>query len=150
VLQIRLPPLRKRRQDILLLANHFLQRTLEEMGQTQQAPIFTPQAEALLLAYSWPGNIRELRNSMTRLAVRLQPELREISADFLLAALPYLETPVDCLGSDVVCIPANATLAEAEQLLIDAALERNNFNRREVARQLGIGERTLRRKLNNK
>jgi DNA-binding NtrC family response regulator len=50
----------------------------------------------------------------------------------------------------VVCIPANATLAEAEQLLIDAALERNNFNRREVARQLGIGERTLRRKLNNK
>jgi DNA-binding NtrC family response regulator len=150
VLQIRLPPLRKRRQDILLLANHFLQRTLEEMGQTQQAPIFTPQAEALLLAYSWPGNIRELRNSMTRLAVRLQPELREISADFLLAALPYLETPVDCLGSDVVCIPTNATLAEAEQLLIDAALERNNFNRREVARQLGIGERTLRRKLNNK
>jgi DNA-binding NtrC family response regulator len=150
VLQIRLPPLRKRRQDILLLANHFLQRTLEEMGQTQQAPIFTPQAEALLLAYSWPGNIRELRNSMTRLAVRLQPELREISADFLLAALPYLETSVDCLGSDVVCIPANATLAEAEQLLIDAALERNNFNRREVARQLGIGERTLRRKLNNK
>jgi len=150
VLQIRLPPLRKRRQDILLLANHFLERTLTETDHKRQAPTFTPEAEKLLLAYSWPGNIRELRNSMTRLAVRLQPDMREISADFLKTALPALTRPTDCSGSDIICIPAQATMAEAEQLLIDAALKRTDFNRKAAARQLGIGERTLRRKLNKK
>jgi len=148
VLQIRLPPLRERRQDILLLASHFLERTLNESGQERQVPAFTPEAEALL--YPWPGNIRELRNSMTRIAVRLQPEMREISAEFLLAALPSLHAPSDCSSNDVICIPARATMAEAEQLLIDAALKRTDFNRRAAARQLGIGERTLRRKLNKK
>jgi len=150
VLQIRLPPLRERRQDILLLARHFLERTLAESGQQRQVPVFTPEAEALLLAYPWPGNIRELRNSMTRLAVRLQPEMQEISADFIRATLHALTKPTDCSSNDIVCIPAQATIAEAEQLLIDAALKRTDFNRRAAARQLGIGERTLRRKLNKK
>jgi len=148
VLQIRLPPLRERRQDILLLASHFLERTLAETGQQRQTPVFSPEAEALLLTYPWPGNIRELRNSMTRIAVRLQPEMREISAEFLLAALPSLHKSSDCSSSDVICIPASATMAEAE--LIDAALKRTDFNRKAAAHQLGIGERTLRRKLNKK
>ena len=150
VLQIQLPPLRQRKQDIILLANHFLHRTLEEMERHHHAPLFTPEAQSLLSAYSWSGNIRELRNHMTRLAVRLPDDVREISAEFLLTALPPMQTHSDCSTGDTICIPADVTLAEAEKILIDAALKRVNFNRKKAAGLLGIGERTLRRKLNEK
>ena len=150
VLQVQLPPLRQRKQDIILLANHFLRRTLEEMGRQSQPPLFTSQAQSLLSAYSWPGNIRELRNQMTRLAVRLPEDMQEISADFLATALPAIGTSPSCAGEEAICIPADATLAEAEKILIDAALKRTNFNRKKAAALLGIGERTLRRKLNDK
>ncbi len=150
VLQIQLPPLRRRRQDIILLATHFLGRTLEEMSGDRQAPSFTPEAESLLQAYPWPGNIRELRNSMTRLAVRIPPEMTEIPADFLIRALPQICSSPDFVNGDVICIPTHTTLAEAEQLLINAALKRTDYNRKKAAHLLGIGERTLRRKLNDK
>ncbi len=150
VLQVQLPPLRLRKQDIILLANHFLRRTLEEMGRQGHPPRLTRQAQSLLSAYSWPGNIRELRNHMTRLVVRLPNDMREISADFLATALPAISARPDCFSGDTICIPAKATLAEAEKILIDAALKRTNFNRRKAAALLGIGERTLRRKLNDK
>ncbi len=150
VLQIELPPLRERRQDIILLANHFLGHTLEEMGGDRPSPSFASESEALLQAYPWPGNIRELRNAMTRLAVRMPPEMKEISPDFLITTLPMLGADASRIKGDVICIPAQSTLAEAEQLLINAALKRTDFNRREAARLLGVGERTLRRKLNEK
>ena len=150
VLQVQLPPLRQRKQDIILLAGHFLRRTLEEMGRQGQPPIFTSRAQSLLLSYSWPGNIRELRNQMTRLAVRLPDDIKEISADFLATALPAIAGHPNCTSGDTICIPADATLAEAEKILIDAALKRTNFNRKKAAALLGIGERTLRRKLNEK
>ncbi len=150
VLQVQLPPLRQRKQDIILLANHFLRRTLEEMGRQGQPPLFTSQAQSLLSSYSWPGNIRELRNQMTRLAVRLPEDMQEISADFLATVLPAIGTSPSCAGEEAICIPAGATLAEAEKILIDAALKRTNFNRKKAAALLGIGERTLRRKLNDK
>ncbi|HHB75302.1 MAG TPA: sigma-54-dependent Fis family transcriptional regulator [Desulfobulbus sp.] len=150
VLQIQLPPLRQRKQDITLLADHFLRRTLEEIERHRRAPLFTPEAQSLLSAYSWPGNIRELRNQMTRLAVRLPDDIREISADFLRSALPAIRHTPDCSSGETICIPASATLAEAEKILIDAALKRANFNRKKAARLLGIGERTLRRRLNEK
>ncbi len=152
VLQIQLPSLKKRRQDIILLAHHFLLRTIEEMGQNTEVPFFTPEAEAMLLDHSWPGNIRELRNAMTRLAVRLPKNIKEISPQLMKTILPDIDIDKGCSddNGDYICIPANATLAQAEQILIDEALKRANFNRKKAARQLGIGERTLRRKLNNK
>ncbi|WP_457574581.1 sigma-54-dependent transcriptional regulator [Desulfolithobacter sp.] len=146
VLQIQLPPLRKRRQDIVVLANHFLRRFLEEMGRKRPC-VFSPEAERLLQEFSWPGNVRELRNTMTRLAVHVSDSMQEIPAEFLQRFLSAESCRGDRRG-DGVWIPSSATLAEAEQILIDAALKRTGFNRRAAARQLGIGERTLRRKLN--
>ena len=150
VLPIKLPPLRDRRLDIILLANHFLQRTFDEMALQCNPPVFSKNAEDLLLSYSWPGNIRELRNTMTRLAVHLPENIREISPELLKKILPQLFSTSAASGGQGIYIPAGATLAEAEQLLIDAALKQSDYNRKEAARVLGIGERTLRRKLNTK
>ncbi len=150
VLPILLPPLRERKQDILLLATHFLHRTFEEMGHSGNLTVFSPSAEELLRTCPWPGNIRELRNTMTRLAVRIPEDMQEISADFLERYLPMAATRCVCPEPDAIHIPAHATMAEAEQLLIDAALKQTGFNRKAAAKQLGIGERTLRRKLNEK
>ncbi len=149
VLSIELPPLRQRPADITLLAKHFLSYSLKEMGWTGALPRFSNQAVQKLLSYSWPGNVRELRNCMTRLAVRLPPNIKEIETEWLQALLPNVEN-LHCKDGDGVWIPAEATLAEAEWLLIDAALKRNNYNRSRAAKQLGIGERTLRRKLNSR
>ncbi len=150
VLPILLPPLRERKQDILLLAIHFLHRTFEELGRSGSLPIFSTAAEELLRTCPWPGNIRELRNTMTRLAVRLPEDIQEISTDFVQRYLSGTAIHCDCPEPGAIYIPARATLADAEQLLIDAALKRTDFNRTAAAKQLGIGERTLRRRLNEK
>ncbi len=148
VLQVSLPPLRRRRQDIVLLADHFLRRFLEDMGREQRC-VFSSDSEALLLSCPWQGNVRELRNTMTRLAVHIPDTMREIPAAFLERFLPRTGRDKH-RDTDGTWIPAGATLAEAEQILIDAALRRTGFNRRAAARQLGIGERTLRRRLNER
>ncbi len=147
VLSIKLPPLRQRPADISLLAKHFLYYNLKQMGWKASFPSFSTQAIEIMQAHSWPGNVRELRNCMTRLAVRLSPNIKEIETEWLQALLPNIE---NLQSKDGVWIPAKATLAEAEWLLIDAALKRTNYNRSRAAKQLGIGERTLRRKLNSR
>lgn len=147
VLSIELPPLRQRPADITLLAKHFLSYSLKEMGWTGALPRFSTQALQIMQGHSWPGNVRELRNCMTRLAVRLPSNIKEIETEWLQALLPKLE---NLHPKDGVWIPAEATLADAEWLLIDAALKRTNYNRSRAAKQLGIGERTLRRKLNSR
>ena len=147
IFNLALPPLRERLEDIPLLARHFLARSLNEIRSDIPVPHLSEEATARLLAHRWPGNIRELRNLMTRLAVRLPAGIREIDAALLAPLLPQRpEAPV----GDGVWIPADATLEAAERLLVDAALERTDRHRAQAARQLGIGERTLRRKLNHR
>ncbi len=147
IFNLALPPLRERPEDIPLLARHFLARSLNEIRSDIPVPHLSGEATARLLAHRWPGNIRELRNLMTRLAVRLPAGIREIDAALLAPLLPRRpEAPV----GDGVWIPADATLEAAERLLVDAALERTGHNRGQAARQLGIGERTLRRRLNHR
>lgn len=146
VLSIELPPLRQRPADITLLAKHFLSYSLKEMEWTGALPSFSTQALQILQSHSWPGNVRELRNCMTRLAVRLPSNIKEIQTELVQALLPNTD---NLHSKDGVWIPADATLIEAESLLIDAALKRTNYNRSRAAKQLGIGERTLRRKLNS-
>ncbi len=147
VFEIRLPPLRERPEDIDLLAHHFLTNSLRDMGRDGPPPLLTPEALALLRGHHWPGNVRELRNVMTRLAVRLPEGVREIDAALVAPLLP--QSTDAATVRDGVLIPKGTTLAEAEWMLIDAALKETGYNRSKAARLLGIGERTLRRKLNN-
>jgi DNA-binding NtrC family response regulator len=148
VLPLRLPTLRERPKDIGLLAERFLANGLRDMGWTGIIPKLNREALALLEDHPWPGNVRELRNLMARLAVRLPQGVREIGPGLI---QPLLSQPD--AGSRPnpggILIPKGTPLADAESLLIDAALKDSGYNRARAARVLGIGERTLRRKLNN-
>ena len=148
VLVINLPPLRNRPGDIELLARHFLANSVRDMGWDCAPPIMAPEALSHLAAYRWPGNVRELRNLMARLAVRLPQGVREIGANLITSLLTTKTSSSKAVGNGVF-IPKVTTLADAEWLLIDAALKDANYNRSKAAKLLGIGERTLRRKLND-
>ncbi|HFD12590.1 MAG TPA: sigma-54-dependent Fis family transcriptional regulator [Crenotrichaceae bacterium] len=147
ILMIQLPPLRLRPADVQLLAKHFLQRSLQDLQHPSPSPTLDESSLGLLTSYQWPGNVRELRNMMTRLAVRLPAEIKSIDAQWINQLLPQ---HVQTVHSGHGCvIPKGSTLAEAEQILIHAALADSSGNRIQAAKTLGIGERTLRRKLNN-
>jgi DNA-binding NtrC family response regulator len=147
VLVINLPPLRERPGDIELLARHFLAKSIRNMGKDRTVPVLSREALAQLMSYQWPGNVRELRNLMARLAVRLPDGVREVGSNLLAPMLPAKVAGTRSAG-DGVLIPKGSTLADAEWLLIDAALKEAGYNRSKAAKLLGIGERTLRRKLN--
>jgi psp operon transcriptional activator len=87
-----LPPLRERQGDILLLANHFASRMVYELGK-EEIPVFSKEAVHALLDYSWPGNIRELKNVVERAVYRSgQPVIDEI--DFNPFQSPYQKHPI--------------------------------------------------------
>ncbi|EJM0810385.1 sigma-54-dependent response regulator transcription factor ZraR [Escherichia albertii] len=136
VVAIEVPSLRQRREDIPLLADHFLQRFAERNRKTVKG--FTPQAMDLLIHYDWPGNIRELENAVERAVVLLTGEYiseRELP-------LAIASTPIPLVQSQDI-----QPLVEVEKEVILAALEKTGGNKTEAARQLGITRKTLLAKL---
>jgi DNA-binding NtrC family response regulator len=140
VVPIELPPLRERCDDIGDLAQHFLARAAAEHGRTPQS--LSSGALQLLERYRWPGNIRELENVMSRMAVVCDSDLIEESD------LPY----------DFAVAPSSQATQNEEQSLEAAmlafeksylrkALKKNNWQRKLTAQQLGIGYSTLKAKL---
>ncbi|BAT37498.1 fused DNA-binding response regulator in two-component regulatory system with ZraS: response regulator/sigma54 interaction protein [Escherichia albertii] len=136
VVAIEVPSLRQRREDIPLLADHFLQRFAERNRKVVKG--FTPQAMDLLIHYDWPGNIRELENAVERAVVLLTGEYiseRELP-------LAIASTPIPLVQSQDI-----QPLVEVEKEVILAALEKTGGNKTEAARQLGITRKTLLAKL---
>jgi len=128
---LRVPPLRKRIEDIAPLAEHFL-------AQHDPSLRFSPAAIEVLLRHSWPGNIRELRNVVMRAAVlSLEDEIGP-------ADLP-LHHSAD-LHSDAVSLPSSS-LEGMERKMIFDALHSTNGHQQKAAAKLGISRRTLSRKL---
>ncbi|EXJ16564.1 sigma-54-dependent transcriptional regulator [Imhoffiella purpurea] len=142
VYNIRVPPLRERREDIPLLAAAFLDELRAEMGKP--ATGFTNEALSEMARHDWPGNVRELRNAVERSLLscrdgRIQPEdlpdrVRRGAASN--AASPAEEAPLDATGLD-------DWLAEAERRRIVQALEQTDGIQVQAARLLGISERSL-------
>jgi len=140
VVEIRLPRLRERHEDIPLLAQTFL----AEFASENQKPItaFTAEAMELLLRYHWPGNVRELRTAIEHAVVLCRTEKitpRDLPAALRAAAQAPAESP-GLLDSDF-------TVEEAEKQLIIRALKDTNGNRTLAAKKLGMSRRTLHRKL---
>ena len=79
ILNIHMPPLRNRKKDIPLLVNHYLNTTFKEMDLQEPFPVFSTQAMNILESYSWQGNIRELRNVVTRTAILLDQDKTTIT-----------------------------------------------------------------------
>jgi len=128
VFPIELPPLRERPMDILPLAEHRLREVARRLGKPIRG--FSGDAAALLEAYAWPGNIRELQNVVERAAILCR-------AEHVLAAHLNL-TPLTAPAPSGV-----KTLKALERDAILAALDLHAGNRRQAAEQLGIGLRTL-------
>jgi two-component system response regulator HydG len=139
VIQLHLPPLRERREDVPLLCNHFLERLAASEGGRRIT--LSDEALELLVRYDWPGNVRELENALERAAV--------LSADDLIAAaaLPdrVREAPRPRLAAEVV--HANPTMEVVERAYILWVLESEGGNKTRAAEVLGIDPSTLYRKL---
>jgi len=137
VIALELPPLRKRKDDIPLLVEHFVERF--NRIQNKSVSGFTPGAYSLLMAHDWPGNVRELENVVERA--------------FVLCTAKWItpeHLPAELTGvSPCSAKPDNLESAKrvAEEHSIIAALKRNRFNRAAVARELGIHKTTLYRKM---
>jgi len=152
ILRIHLPPLRERIEDISLLAVHFLERAFNELKWPRPYPALTAESIRVLEVHPWRGNVRELRNVMTRVATLLPRETDAIQPSHI---LPHLEITdrVDLLVQESrggVFIPLGTTLREVEDILIKEALRHTKGNKTKASLLLGISTRTLRRKLKNR
>ncbi|HUB83829.1 MAG TPA: sigma-54 dependent transcriptional regulator [Bryobacteraceae bacterium] len=137
VIEIRIPPLRERREDVPLLARHFLERLSHELGKDIRD--ISEGALKLLMDYNWPGNVRELENSIERAIVTCKNhELTEDSFAFL-----ALNGGVGRVWAP----PAGMSLQEMEKVLIVSTLQRTNGNIKESAGILGIDRSTLYEKI---
>ncbi len=135
VFPIYLPPLRERREDILPLANYFVQRLAREMGKTVYG--LSPEAQRLLLEYDWPGNVRELENTIERALVLEDSDLIRPSS------LPEHIVVRDASSRVAVAQERIRPLWEVERDYIDLALKRLNGNVARTARLLQIDRKTL-------
>ncbi len=138
VVTIELPPLRDRVEDIALLASSFLKEFAETHGR--HVKDITPAAMEFLYDYSWPGNIRELRNAIESMVVLARKDVLDVDD------IPsYLKSPRD--RAETSSSVSGVNLEEAEKENIKRALARTEGNREKAAKLLGIGERTLYRKI---
>lgn len=131
--QVRVPPLRERREDILPLARHYLANACRRYGRLQ--PALAASTERALLAYAWPGNVRELAHAMERAALLTTGP--HLAAEDL--RLQPASSPADEL--------AGMTLDQAEVWLMRRALRDNPGNLQRAADQLGITRQSLYRRL---
>jgi DNA-binding NtrC family response regulator len=137
-LEIRLPPLRERRDDILPLARSFLERSAARYGRHDLR--LAPSAERALLAWRWPGNVRELGHLMERAALLAEQDLVSDSA------LAFGPGPGGGMAS-VSTELDDMTIDQAEAHLVRRALERHDGNLQHAADALGITRQTLYRRM---
>ncbi|WPB79435.1 sigma-54 dependent transcriptional regulator [Archangium violaceum] len=147
VVNVRVPPLRERHSDILLLARAFLLRFNRELNREPPVRGFSPEAEAHLASYAWPGNVRELENAMERSVLLAEGELilPENLPERLWATPPPASAPA--LTPTRPSSEANLSLKQAirdlEESYIRAALRRTRGNRTRAAEVLEISHRAL-------
>ena len=136
VVNVHVPPLRSRREDIPLLTRHFIARLSVELGLDVRG--IGEDALKILMDYEWPGNVRELENAVERAMVTTSSlELTGEDFDFVRAAQVSRNWSV----------PTDRTLAEIEQEVIPAVLDRTGGNVKEAASILGIDRSTLYEKI---
>jgi len=146
VVGLEIPPLKQRREDIPLLAQHYL----EVFAAKNQKKIkgYTPRAMDHLIRYAWPGNVRELMNAVERAVVLSQADYLS-EKDFTIIRQP--EVNPDESGPDnataAIAMDGATPLEEVEKTTILKTLEASGGNKSEAARRLGITRKTLHKKL---
>jgi two-component system response regulator HydG len=141
VVTLKLPALRERKADLPLLIDHFIAELAQAHGRAVRS--ITPEARALLQRYDWPGNVRELRNVIENMVVTARGDVLTVE-DVPDQVQPGAAPPASRVDGFEL---AGRSLADVERALIVANLELTEGNREKTARILGMGERTLYRKL---
>ncbi len=155
VVQVKLPPLRERKEDIPLLAKNFLREAVVKLETGERE--LSGDAKALLLKYDWPGNVRELENVIKRACVLSSGTIIE-NKDLLMeednssySIKDFLEEKLKHYLKDMTninnCNLYNTVLSEAEKALISIVLKETNGNQLKTAKMLGINRNTLRSKI---
>ncbi len=139
VVEIVLEPLRNRRDDIPLLARHFLNMFC--LKYSKNVTGFATEYLERVQAYDWPGNIRELRNSIERAVVLCTGDT--ISSNDMPVRIQRMQQEIRCIS-----IPIGSTVEEAEKKLILETLDSVGNNKAKAARILGVSRKTLHNKLN--
>jgi len=140
VVTIDLPPLRDRAGDVPMLVDHFISELATQHGRNVRG--ITPEARTLLVRYDWPGNVRELRNVIENMVLLARGEVLGIE-DVPESVHEHKGDGRRAGGFEL----AGRSMAEVERALIQANLELAEGNREKAAKILGMGERTLYRKL---
>ena len=140
VLSLRIPSLRERRQDIPILATHFLERQSRSSGTDRT---LSDEALKAMLAYDWPGNVRELENCLERAcAFTTGPVIHVSDLPAAISQLQGSDLPINGSGSNKI-----TPMSELERQTILNAIAQLNGDKLKAARMLGIGKTTLYRKL---
>ena len=139
VFPVVIPPLRERREDIPLLADHFLRKHTERLGKAIGG--FSRATLQAVLQYDWPGNVRELENAIERAVLLETSEVLQVNS------LPPELSPTAPAGREAPPLPAIPPLAEIERSHISHALEASAYNVADAAQALGVNRVTLYRKL---
>jgi len=136
VVQIPLPPLRERKQDIPLLVEHFLSRHSADNGRS--ALRFTKKALEVLQSYHWPGNVRELENSLERAVVLADPRARQLGPGLL---PPHILKSVEAPAARARTASGRSTADQA--IAVRAALQRHRGDLTKAASALGMTPRSV-------
>jgi two-component system, NtrC family, response regulator AtoC len=145
VVQITMPPLRARKEDIPLLTGAFLREACRENGKPEKE--ISVEAMTAILHHDWPGNVRELRTAIER-AVVMSTGSKIGVADLPPSVLHGSPAPAPATPSAAAAPPPREfNLQESERVLILRALEKSGGNRTGAAKRLGISRRTLHRRL---
>jgi two-component system, NtrC family, response regulator HydG len=139
VVNVALPALRERPEDIPLLADHFLKKYAARMQKATR--VIAPAALEQLVAHSWPGNVRELENTLQR---ALAMSTGETLANFQL--IPAGSTAAAMPSGPSVVLAVGVTLAAAEDRLVQETLKQCGGDKEKAAKMLGISSRTLYRR----
>ncbi len=149
VVSVRLPPLRERREDVLLLAGAFLRRCAETLPKRVTG--LTPAAASALERYSWPGNVRELLHAIERAVILTRSEtidVQDLPEAFRGGASAAAGTQPPSPGvSPAIVIPLGTPMEEVERTVIRRTLEQTRGDKNLAAQILGIAARTIYRKL---
>ena len=144
VIRIHIPPLRERREDIALLVDYFLEKFSSKLNKEKKS--LSVEAKYAMMRYDWPGNIRELQNTIERVVALSKNEVIQVE-DLLLPVEEFAGASVVMMESDKRKSFIVTTLAEQEKIAIVDALNKYGGNQTKVSQVLGISTTTLWRKI---
>jgi len=141
---IYLPPLRERGEDIMILANYFLEKFKKKFNKNKL--YFSEEVKKFFLEYSWPGNVRELENAVERASILAEDEITLKHLQFKEIFLPSKEIPIISKKGPLKEV-VEEIVREVEKYLIEEALKEANGDKKKAAKILGISRKTLYQKI---